>query len=168
MRIATTIAVPAIAALAFAMPAHAQEPDLSGISTAVDAATTAGLGDAIASTDGMTIFVPTNDAFAAGPQDAITALLSDPEQLSSTITYYAIPSKLMAADVIEQAEANDGMIMPETVNGATLTVKVMDGNVMIEGATGATATVVTPDIEIGNVVVHVVDGLVLPEAPAAE
>ena len=160
-------AAAAVSAALLAAPAFAQEPDLSGVSTAIEAANAAGLADAIASTDGMTVFVPSNDAISAGPQDAISSLLADPEQLSSVITYYAIPAKLMAADVISQAEAEGGSIMPETVNGETLTISVMDGNVMIEGATGATATVVTPDIEIGNVVLHVVDGLVLPEAPDA-
>ena len=144
-------------------PATAQEPDLSGVSTAVDAAVTAGLTDAIASTDGMTIFVPSNDALAGGPQDAIAGLLADTEQLSSVITYYAIPGKVMAADAIALAEGGPAPVT--TVNGAELTVMVEDGNVMIQGATGATATVVTPDIEIGNVVLHVVDGLVLPAAP---
>ena len=154
LALATMLATPALA------PALAQEPDLSGVSTAVEAATTAGLGDAIASTDGMTVFVPSNDAIAAGPQDAISGLLADPEQLSSVITYYAVPGKVMAADAIALAE--NGPATVTTVNGADITISVMDGNVMIEGGTGATATVVTPDIEIGNVVVHVIDGLVLP------
>ena len=162
-RFAYTLA-PAVALAAFvASPALAQEPDLSGVSTAVEAASTAGLGEAIASTDGMTIFVPSNDAFAAGPQDAIAGLLADPEQLSGVITYYAVPGKVMAADAMALAEGGPASVT--TVNGADLTIMVTDGNVMIEGATGATATVVTPDIEIGNVVLHVVDGLVLPEAP---
>ena len=157
--------VPALAVAALiATPALAQEPDLSGVSTAVEAAVTAGLEDAIASTDGMTVFVPTNDAIANGPGEAVAAVTADPEQLSSVITYYAIPGKVMAADAIALAESGPATVT--TVNGADLTVMVEDGNVMIQGATGATATVVTPDIEIGNVVVHVIDGLVLPEAPS--
>ena len=123
-----------------------------------------GLDDAIAATEGMTVFVPSNEALSAGPQDAISDLLADPERLSGVITYYAVPGKVMAADAMALAESGPATVT--TVNGADLTISVMDGNVMIEGATGATATVVTPDIEIGNVVVHVIDGLVLPEAPA--
>ena len=153
----------AAAAVAFTAPAFAQEPDLSGVSSAVDAAVAAGLEDAIASTDGMTVFVPSNDAISAGPQDAIGGLLENPDELSAVITYYAVPGKVMAADAIALAEAGPATV--QTVNGADLTIMVEDGNVMIQGATGATATVVTPDIEIGNVVVHVIDGLVLPAAP---
>ena len=163
-KFASTAASSVAVAALLSAPVFAQEPDLSGVSTAVEAAQTAGLGDAIASTDGMTVFVPSNDAISAGPQDAISGLLADPEQLSSVITYYAVPGKVMAADAIALAESGPATVT--TVNGADLTIMVTDGNVMIEGATGATATVVTPDIEIGNVVVHVIDGLVLPEAPA--
>ena len=160
------LAVPATAAILLAAsPVLAQDPDLSGVSQAVEAAQAAGLSDAISATDGLTVFVPSNDALSAGPQEEITALLENPENLSSVITYYAVPGKLMAADVVSQAEAEGGQLMPETLNGTPLTIKVMDGNVMIEGATGATATVVTPDIVLGDVVVHVVDGLVLPAAP---
>ena len=157
----SSLASAVVVAAWLSAPAFAQEPDLSGVSSAIDAAVAAGLGDAIAATDGMTVFVPSNDAIAAGPQDAISGLLADPEQLSGIVTYYAVPGKVMAADAIALAEGGPATVT--TVNGADLTIMVMDGNVMIEGATGATATVVTPDIEIGNVVVHVIDGLVLPE-----
>ena len=164
----TKFLIAAASAALLTTVAFAQEPDLSGVSTAVGAAETAGLGNTIASTEGLTVFVPSNDAFAAGPQDAISELTANPEELSNVITYYAVSGKLMASDVMSQAEQNDGMVEVETLNGATLTVMVQDGNVMIKGGTGATATVVTPDIEIGNVVVHVVDGLVLPEAPGSD
>ena len=165
LKLSTTVFAGALALAGTALPSFgaSHEPDLSGVSTAVEAAVTAGLEDAIAATDGMTVFVPSNDAIAAGPQDAISGLLENPGELSAVITYYAVPGKVMAADAIALAEAGPATV--QTVNGADLTIKVMDGNVMIEGATGATATVVTPDIEIGNVVVHVVDGLVLPAAP---
>ena len=154
-------------ALAFvlASPALAQDPDLSSVSQAVEAADTAGLAQTIASTDGLTVFVPTNDALAAAPADALSAVTSDSEKLGKVITYYAVSGKLKAADVISQAESNDGMVEVDTLNGEKLKIMVKDGNVMIEGATGATATVTTPDIEVGNVVLHVVDGAVLPAAP---
>ena len=153
------------ATFALAAPALAQDPDLSAVSTAVDAANSAGLAETISSSEGLTVFVPTNDALSAVPADALSAVTGDTEQLTKVITYYAVPGKLMAADVISQAESNDGMVEVETLNGAMLKIMVQDGNVMIEGQTGATATVVTPDITVGNVVLHVVDGAVLPEAP---
>lgn len=150
---------------AFTVPSFAQDADLSGVSEAVGAAEAAGLAQTIASSEGLTVFVPTNDAIAAGPQDAIQDLLADTEQLGSVITYYAVEGQVRAADAIALAEGAGGEAEVATLNGAPLTIVVQDGNVMIRGATGAMATVVTPDIEVGNVVLHVVDGLVLPEAP---
>ena len=163
-----TLATTTAFAFALGGAAFAQDPDLSAVSQAVDAANSAGLAEQITSAEGLTVFVPTNDALSAVPTDALSAVTGDQEQLTKVITYYAVPGKLMAADVVSQAEANDGMLEVETLNGAMLKIMVEGGNVMIEGQTGATATVTTPDIEVGNVVLHVIDGAVLPEAPGGD
>jgi len=66
----------------------------------------------------------------------------------------------MAADVLAAVEAGGGEAMVETVNGAPITVTVVDGMVMIDG----TATVTAVDLEAGNGVVHVIDAVILPPA----
>jgi uncharacterized surface protein with fasciclin (FAS1) repeats len=50
--------------------------------------------------------------------------------------------------------------MVETVNGASITVEVVDGSVVIDG----TATVAVVDLEADNGVVHVIDAVILPPA----
>ena len=146
--------------LAFVVaPAAAQDQDLSAVSMSVDAANSAGLAETLTSGEAYTVFVPTNDALNALPQDALGGITGDADKLKSVITYYAIPGNVMAADAAAMTEATQ----VKTLNGDELTVQAVDGKVTITGSGGGTATVVQPDIKIGNVVLHVIDGAPLPK-----
>jgi uncharacterized surface protein with fasciclin (FAS1) repeats len=124
--------------------------------------TTAELVEALSGEGPFTVFAPTDDAFAAALEAlGITAeqLLAS-EDLTSILTYHVVAGKLMAADVLAAVEAGGGTAMVETLNGASISVSVVDGNVVIDG----TATVVAVDLEAGNGVVHVIDAVILPPA----
>jgi len=126
----------------------------------VAAVVQADLAGALSGEGPFTVFAPTNDAFAA----ALTALgitadelLASPD-LGAILTYHVVAGKLMAADVLAAIEAGGGTAMVETLNGASISVSVVDGNVVIDG----TATVTAVDLEAGNGVVHVIDAVILP------
>ena len=127
----------------------------------VQAVVTADLAGALSGEGPFTVFAPTNDAFAA----ALTALnltaeqLLASENLASILTYHVVSGKLMAADVLAAVEAGGGTAMVETLNGASITVTVVDGSVMVDGA-----KVIMTDLEAGNGVVHVIDAVILPPA----
>ncbi len=55
--------------------------------TAVDAA---GLGETLADGGPFTVFAPTDDAFAALPQETVTGLLADPPALARVLTYHVV------------------------------------------------------------------------------
>lgn len=110
----------------------------------------------------FTVFAPTNDAFAAALEAleiSAEELLASPD-LGAILTYHVVAGNLLAADVIAAVEAGGGTAMVETVNGASITVEIVDGNVVIDG----TATVVMTDLVAGNGVVHVIDAVILPPA----
>lgn len=133
-----------------------------GFSTLVAAVTTAGLVDALSGEGPFTVFAPTDEAFAAALEAlGITAeeLLAS-EGLTGILTYHVVAGKLMAADVIAAVEAGNGSASVETLNGASITVTIVDGSVIIDGV----ATVVLADLEAGNGVVHVIDAVILPPA----
>ena len=147
--------------LAFA-PAFAQETPPEEISTAVEAAETAGVLETLLSGGEVTVFVPTNDALTAAPQDALSEILADPARLAQVIQGYAVEGTVMAADVMQMASDGGGTTEVDTMSGDTLTISVEGESVMVKGIGDTMATVVTPDLQFGNVTVHVIDAAVLP------
>ena len=139
--------------------------DSAGPGTIVDVATeagdfttllaavqAAGLVDTLNGPGPLTVFAPTDEAFAAALSDlGLTAdeLLADTDTLTSILTYHVVEGAVLSTDL------TDGMMAP-TVNGAELTVSLADG-VMINDA-----NVVTADIEASNGVIHVIDKVLLP------
>jgi transforming growth factor-beta-induced protein len=129
-------------------------------STLVAAVVEADLAGVLSGEGPFTVFAPTNDAFAAALEAlGITAeeLLASPD-LGAILTYHVVAGNLLAADVLAAIEAGGGTAMVETVNGASITVEIVDGNVVIDG----TATVIMTDLVAGNGVVHVIDAVILP------
>lgn len=60
-------------------------------STLLAAVKTAGLANALSSTDGLTLFAPTNDAFAKIPEDELKAILADKDSLTAILTRHVVP-----------------------------------------------------------------------------
>ena len=58
------------------------------LSTLVDAVLAAGLEDALATTDNITVYAPTNDAFAAIPGDILSDVVGDVDLLTGLLTYH--------------------------------------------------------------------------------
>jgi transforming growth factor-beta-induced protein len=98
------------ALLSVAMPAKAtqQRPaknvverlsDKPQFSTLVTAVKAAGLVDALSNAEAVTIFAPTNDAFAKIPAAQLNALLADKAALTRVLTYHVAPQKLTARNL---------------------------------------------------------------------
>jgi uncharacterized surface protein with fasciclin (FAS1) repeats len=102
----------------------------------------------------LTVFAPTDAAFAKLPAGTVEALLKDPVKLGGILKYHVLAGRVMAADVIKGNGAR-----PATLNGAPLDVTVKDGAVFVNGA-----RVTTADVAASNGVIHVIDTVVLPPA----
>jgi len=100
----------------------------------------------------FTVFAPTDEAFAALPEGTVEALLADIPALTDILLYHVVPGKVMAADVI----GLDGESVA-TVQGAEVSISVVDGSVMINDS-----MVIIADIEASNGVIHVIDAVLLP------
>jgi len=125
--------------------------------TLVAAVQAAGLVETLSGEGPFTVFAPTDDAFAAALESlGITAeeLLADTETLTSILTYHVIAGEVDAATAISL----DGQTA-ETVNGAEISISVVDGNVMINDA-----TVISPDVMASNGLIHAIDTVLLPPA----
>ena len=160
--LAASLALPA-AASAQAHAAHQPSKDI--VQTAIDAGTfntlvaavkAAGLVETLKGKGPFTVFAPTDAAFAKLPAGTVESLLANPQKLASILTFHVVPGKVMAADIVKSNGAR-----PKTVNGQALDVVVRDGHVLVNGA-----NVVTADVVASNGVIHVIDTVLLPAAPA--
>ena len=115
----------------------------------------AGLVDALSGEGPFTVFAPTDDAITALVTElGITAddLLAL-EGLADILTYHVVGATALSTDLM------DGDTFT-TLNGADITISIMDGTVMVNNA-----TVTVADITTDNGVVHVIDAVLLPPTP---
>lgn len=129
----------------------ASNPDFSTLVAAVKAA---GLVDALKGEGPLTVFAPTNAAFAKLPAGTVENLLKpeNKDTLVSILTYHVVAGNVMAADVVKVDSAT-------SLQGQNIMVKVMGKTVMVDGAT-VTAT----DIKASNGVIHVIDSVIMPKS----
>jgi uncharacterized surface protein with fasciclin (FAS1) repeats len=120
--------------------------------TLLTACEAAGLVEALKGKGPITVFAPTDDAFAAVPKEKLDALLKDKEALKKVLLYHVVSGNVMAADAMKL----DGKAAP-TLQGAEIKVKVDGKNVMINDA-----KVIMADVKASNGVIHVIDKVILP------
>ena len=122
--------------------------------TLAKALTAAGLIDTLQGAGPVTVFAPTDDAFAKLPAGTLDGLLKDIPKLTAILKYHVLAGKVAAADVVKL----DGKTAT-TLNGAALKVSTT-GGVKLNGVVNVTKT----DIAASNGVIHVIDTVLLPAA----
>jgi uncharacterized surface protein with fasciclin (FAS1) repeats len=111
----------------------------------------AGLVDTLKGAGPFTVFAPTDEAFAKLPAGTVEGLLKDKPRLTAILTYHVVAGKVEAADVVKLDSA-------KTVNGKSVTIKVVDGKVHVDNA-----TVTAADVQASNGVIHVIDTVLIPK-----
>jgi len=130
--------------------------DFTTLAAALEAA---GLVETLKGEGPFTVFAPTDAAFAKLPAGTVETLLKDPKgDLTQILTYHVVPGKVLAADVVKL----DGQKVT-TVQGGDLTVGVDGDKVSLTDAAGNTVNVTATDIEASNGVIHVIDGVLMPQ-----
>ncbi|MDN3202570.1 fasciclin domain-containing protein [Algoriphagus sediminis] len=134
----------------------------AGLTTLIDAVTAAGLGQTLLDADAITVFAPTNDAFAdalaaynANSLDELVAKIGGIENLQSVLGFHVVPAVAFSTDL-------EPMNTFTTLNGQDITVMANGGSVTVTDALGNTANVVAANVPIENGVVHVIDRVLLP------
>lgn len=164
----------AAAALLIAMPSVASSAPKGNIiaaaqtspdhKTLVVAIKAAKLVDDLANKGPLTVFAPTDAAFAELPTGTLDTLLQpqNRDQLVKILTYHVVPGQVTAAAIVQLINQGGGQATLTTLEGSTLTAKLVDGKVVVTDESGGTATVVTADLSQSNGVIHVTDGVFLP------
>jgi uncharacterized surface protein with fasciclin (FAS1) repeats len=135
---------------------------LSTLVTAVGAAD-ASIAAALTGDGSLTVFAPTNDAFAA-IQETVNTLLQSENQamLDKVLLYHVVSGELSAADLtfdvedVFLGEANTFYVT--TLAGSEIRIDVTPMGVMVNGS----AMVDIPNVYASNGVVHVIDAVLLP------
>jgi uncharacterized surface protein with fasciclin (FAS1) repeats/predicted lipoprotein with Yx(FWY)xxD motif len=156
-------------------PAPQPAPDLvqaanaAGLTTLLAAVEAVpGLAPALLNSQAITVFAPTNDAFAnaltvleAANLDELVEKLGGVDGLETVLGFHVVPAIAFAADL----NASNNFT---TLSGQELLVERSGNSVTITDATGAVANVVAADVTISNGVVHVIDRVLLPEIDALQ
>ncbi len=126
--------------------------------TLLQAATEAGLADALSATDNITVFAPTDEAFAALPAGTIESLLKPENRgtLVEILSYHVIPERVYSDELFTQSDL-------DTLASIFLPVEMANGRLQV-----ANGSVVTADIEASNGVIHIVDSVLLPSKSSSK
>ena len=127
--------------------------DAGSFQTLLTAAQAAGLVDMLKSEGPLTVFAPTDAAFAKLPAGTVENLLKpeNQDQLKALLTYHVVSGKVMSSDLAGK------QIEVASVEGAPIMIDATGANVMVDGA-----TVTKADIEADNGVIHVIDSVIQP------
>ncbi|MCB9940685.1 MAG: fasciclin domain-containing protein [Planctomycetaceae bacterium] len=153
------VASVAVAVLATSSMVKAADKDI--VDTAVAAGSfktlaaalgAADLVDALKGPGPITVFAPTDEAFAKLPAGTVETLLKpeNKDQLTAVLTYHVVAGQVAAKQVVDLKGA-------KTLNGQRVDISVADGKVSVDKA-----TVVTTDILCSNGIIHVIDSVILP------
>ncbi|MFF0204480.1 fasciclin domain-containing protein [Streptomyces sp. NPDC005017] len=120
------------------------------LSTLVAAVTKAGLVDTLNNAQDITVFAPTNDAFAKIPKADLDAVLNDKEQLTKILTYHVVGQKLAPADL-----ANGTF---ETLEKSKLSTSGSGESYTVNDS----AKVVCGNVKTANANVYIIDTVLMP------
>lgn len=118
--------------------------------TLLTAVKQANLSNAIQSSESLTLFAPTDEAFADVPEETMAYLLSPKgmETLQEILKYHVVPGNVYSNDVLKTRFAR-------TLQGSPVHFSLMIND----------AEVTRKDIKCSNGVIHVIDKVILPPAP---
>ncbi|RUP00284.1 MAG: fasciclin domain-containing protein [Hyphomicrobium sp.] len=133
--------------------------------TLVAAVKAAGLVKTLEGKGPFTVFAPTNAAFDKLPDGTVANLLK-PEnktQITNVLTYHVVAGDYSAAKLSKEAKANGGKVDLKTVEGEHIKIEGdnMGGWWVVDGK-GDKAKITIADVNQSNGVIHVIDGVLLP------
>lgn len=127
--------------------------DAKQFNTLLAAAKAAGLVEALAGEGPLTVFAPTDAAFAKLPAGTVESLLKPEakEKLAAILKYHVVAGRVYSEDALAAQHA-------KTLQGGDVHFSVTDNGAQVNGA-----NLVATDIDASNGVIHVIDAVLLPQ-----
>ncbi|MCC6673418.1 MAG: fasciclin domain-containing protein [Planctomycetes bacterium] len=139
--------------------------------TLASALKAAGLVETLKGKGPFTVFAPTDEAFGKLPAGTVDGLLKDTAKLKTILTYHVVPGRVLAEnlfpakkhdaapeDATHGSDRSAQELRVKTVEGRELTIRKTKDGVTVNGAKVLTTNVLT-----ANGVIHILDGVVLPD-----
>ena len=122
--------------------------------TLIAAAKAAGLVDALSGDKPLTVFAPTDEAFAKVPKETLESLLKpeNKEKLKSILLYHVVDGRVYSEDAVGAKSA-------ATLQGGKVEISVKDGAAYVNSA-----KILATDVDASNGVIHIIDSVILPPA----
>ncbi|MFF8882796.1 fasciclin domain-containing protein [Streptomyces flaveolus] len=120
------------------------------LSTLVTAVKKAGLVDTLNNAQNITVFAPTNDAFAKIPKETLDKVLNDKAQLTKILTYHVVGQKLTPKDL------ENGSF--DTLEKSQVTTSGSDESYTVNDS----AKVVCGKVTTANANVYIIDTVLMP------
>ncbi|MEU1589603.1 fasciclin domain-containing protein [Micromonospora sp. NPDC005710] len=121
------------------------------LSTLVTAVKKANLVDSLNGAQGVTVFAPTNDAFAKIPKADLDKVLADDAMLKKILTYHVVTTQLSPDTLVGTHKTLQGGDVTVTGGGTEFTVN------------GA-SMVVCGNVSTANATVYIVDSVLMPKS----
>ncbi|MDX2209724.1 MAG: fasciclin domain-containing protein [Sphingopyxis sp.] len=136
----------------------------AAFSTLVTAVKAADLVAPLSAPGPITVFAPTNDAFAKLPAGTVDTLVKPENKaaLTGVLTYHVVAGEVTSAKLAEQIAAGGGSAKLKTLAGGTLTASMEGDAVVLTDAKGGKSRVVVADVLAANGVIHAIDTVVMP------
>jgi uncharacterized surface protein with fasciclin (FAS1) repeats len=132
--------------------------------TLVAAVRAAGLSETLDGPGPLTVFAPTDQAFAKLPAGAVSSLLQprNHQALVNLLTYHVVSGKLTAARIRSAIKAGGGQATFTTVQGQPLTASLYEDRITLTDAKGGRAVITIGNVMQSNGLIHVIDGVLTP------
>jgi uncharacterized surface protein with fasciclin (FAS1) repeats len=110
----------------------------------------AGLAGALSGKGPLTVFAPTDAAFAKVPKATLAALAKNKAELKAVLLYHVVKGDVAAAQASMLTSA-------KTLEGASVPIHVSGGKVYVGGA-----QVIKADVKASNGIIHVINKVLIP------
>jgi uncharacterized surface protein with fasciclin (FAS1) repeats len=122
--------------------------------TLLAAAKAAGLVEALSGDKALTVFAPTDEAFAKLPKDTVATLLKpeNKDKLKAILLFHVVEGRVYSEDALAAKSA-------ATLQGSKVEITVKDGAAYVNGA-----KILATDVDASNGVIHIIDSVILPPA----
>ncbi len=135
--------------------------------TLVTAVVAAGLAETLSADGALTVFAPTDTAFAKLPAGTVETLVKpeNKDTLTGVLTYHVVGGNITSDMILGYIKGSkDGVARIQTLAGGVLEARLSGDTIVVTDGAGRATAVTQADVKTSNGIIHVTDGVFLPKS----